>query len=93
MAQNVQRGCEQQQSSLCFHAEKSKAALLTEPHCVAALKGLQEDHAFVHVFLRACALVFGKKSFRNYNPKPRTSHLKKKCPLQELHQAYCTACK
>lgn len=28
-----------QQSAPCFHAKKSKAALLTEPHCVAALKG------------------------------------------------------
>lgn len=40
--------------------KKSKAALLTEPHCVAALKGLQEERAFVHVCARASALA---KSF------------------------------
>lgn len=36
--------------------KKSKAALLTELHCVAALKGLQEGRAFAHVFVcaRAC---------------------------------------
>lgn len=38
----------------------SKAALLTEPYCVAALKGLQEDRAFVHV----CVCVLEKNPFK-----------------------------
>lgn len=45
---------ERPQSSPCFHATKSEAAFLTEPHCVAALKGLQERRAFVHVCVSVC---------------------------------------
>lgn len=71
--------------------KKSKAALLTEPHCVAALKGLQEERAFVHVCARASALA---KSFWTIILNLALS-LEGNCPMQEVHQACeeCVVCK
>lgn len=50
--------------------KKPKAALLTELHCVAALKGLQEDRAFVHVFVRVRMCV--REIILKHNPKSCT---------------------
>lgn len=88
--ETVQEALKHQRSAPCFHAKKYKAALLTEPHCVGALNGLQEDCAFVHMSVCVCVCT-QKISFQTVILNLALSR-KKNCPLQEMHQA-CVKCK